>query len=149
MSNAAPGGHPVYFTRTNDLLCACTVAMRHFSSEEIAHGRQANMRMWQHIHVRACFSRCINRACMVHKNKRTYHPAQPKGKYPLNIHSRANTCFSCFNYNVEHNRLTLLVPANVSSVLMLPSKSFQNTFLIMWVKCNFLNYSIMISMKIN
>src|SRR5687768_12778698 len=60
--------------------------------------------MWmrQYIHGRNLCRLNVNGTCMVHKDKRAYHPAKAKRKYSTNLHPWRDGCFTGFNYNIRH-----------------------------------------------
>src|SRR5690554_6172602 len=92
MSYATPCGHPVYFTRPDNLLHTETVTMRHLSTEKVAHGRQTNMRMRKHVEARRRSDDIADRSGMIHKNKRTHHSAEAEWKNSFYMHFRTYRC---------------------------------------------------------
>src|SRR6185295_8954250 len=49
VSDPAAGDHPIHLARSDCLLNTNGVAVHDLTREQIGHGREADMRMWQHI----------------------------------------------------------------------------------------------------
>src|SRR5580704_14218921 len=102
MRNTAARGHPVHFPRTNDLLDPQTIPVCHLSCKNITDSGKPDMRMWQYIE-RGWICRYIrNGPCMIHKNKRTYHSAQAKGKNAFYFDCRTDGSVAGLNDYIEH-----------------------------------------------
>src|SRR5690606_118892 len=89
MGYAFAGGHPVDFSRLDDLLHTKAISVGYRSAKQVAYRRQTDMWMRQNIKSARNRSFQFYRACMIHKNERAYHSALSKWKDA--VHTQART----------------------------------------------------------
>lgn len=82
MCDPATGGHPIDFTRTDDLVAADAVTVHDLTSKEIGDRRQADVRMRPDIRLTRDVRRQDHRPHVIEKNERADHAAPAPWQYP-------------------------------------------------------------------
>src|SRR5690606_34978674 len=88
----------------NVLLHAQTVAVRHGTFKQIGYGRQADMRVWQHIVL--CSYRCrqLLRPHAIKENERSHHTPLAKGQNAPHFKC-TNAVLTLWNKQLDHRHL--------------------------------------------
>src|SRR5690606_16180681 len=128
MRDPAARGHPVHLTRTDDLLHAEAVAVRHLATEQVAHRRKADMRVRKDIQSRWRRCKVRYRTRMVHKDKRADHSAQAERQDALDFHFRRQRRRTGFDNQVEHIKVFNETRCNIRIIyfrfLSRPARTF-------------------------
>ena len=77
--------------------------MCYLSAEKVAHCRQPDMRVWQHIERRWFGELFGNGPGVVHEDKRAYHAPKPEGEDAFDLHGFANGRVACFDHHFYHD----------------------------------------------